>query len=89
VAGFAFSAVSIFVASPGGQAAMGILFVCRTPPKSDLFEAPVQPLDCRFLAAESQKKGERELGRVERLLGKSRDSFFNFNRVHRPFPMLT
>jgi hypothetical protein len=42
VAGLALSAARLFVTSPGGQTATWILFVCRTPPKSDLFVAPAR-----------------------------------------------
>jgi hypothetical protein len=40
VAGLAFSAPRVLVTSPGGLTAMWMLFVCRTPPRSDLFDAP-------------------------------------------------
>jgi hypothetical protein len=36
----------------------------------------------RFLVSERLQEGEGELGRVERLLGESRDSLLDFNGVH-------
>jgi hypothetical protein len=40
--GRAFSAAKVFVTSPGEETAIWILLVCRTPPRSDLFDAPAR-----------------------------------------------
>jgi hypothetical protein len=44
--------------------------------------ALAQAFDCRLLVAESLKEGEWKLGRIERLLSESRNSFLDLNRVH-------
>ena len=83
VAGLAFSAASVFVTSPGAaDGDMDVVGLEDAAQVGLVRLALAQPLDRRLLVAEGFEEGERELGRVERLLGQSRNGFLDLNGVH-------
>ena len=82
VAGLSLSAVRVFVTCPASHVRMWMLLVWRTPPRSDLFEAPARSLLIVVsLLPKASRKAYGKVRRVKRLIRQLRNGFFYFNGV--------